>query len=120
MLFVGGLIVAEYVKIINKIQLDVSWGNQTVFENVTCRTSNDVARAVAKLFCPKLYGSTIVEMTEIDHWLTLSLGQFNSKTDFLSGIDVLNKALGPVTYLTGKSISIADFVVFSSLYGKYI
>lgn len=65
-----------------------------------------------------MYGATPLEKTEIDHWLTFAIGPLSSKTDFLSGVQYLNKILGPLTYLASKRISIADFSVFAALYGK--
>ncbi|KAJ8944960.1 hypothetical protein NQ318_013108 [Aromia moschata] len=85
----GGLMVAEHVKVSAKVPLEVSWDNETVVENIQCRTSNDVARTIARLFCQQLYGTTAVETTE---------------------------SLGPFTYLANKRLSIADFIVFSVLY----
>lgn len=102
----------------NKFPLEVEWGNETVVENVSCKNSNDVARAIAKLFCQNIYGTTALETTEVDHWLTFALGPLSSKHDFNDSIDVINKALGPVTYLANKKLSIADFIVFSALYGN--
>ncbi|KAJ8963831.1 hypothetical protein NQ314_005346 [Rhamnusium bicolor] len=112
----GGLIVAEHVKAVLKTPLEVSWGDETTVENVQCKNSNDVARAIAKLFFQQLYGSTAIETTEIDHWLTFALGPLSSKNDFNNGINILNKALGPVTYLVSKRLTIADFIIFSALY----
>ncbi|KAJ8925847.1 hypothetical protein NQ315_009699 [Exocentrus adspersus] len=112
----GGLFVAEHVKFITKTSLEISWGAETTVENISCRNSNDVARAISKLFCQQLYGSTAIETTEVDHWLTFALGPLSSKNDFNNSIGILNKALGPVTYLANKRLSIADFIVFSALY----
>ncbi|XP_018579674.1 bifunctional glutamate/proline--tRNA ligase [Anoplophora glabripennis] len=112
----GGLIVAEHVKALNKTSLEVTWGTETTVENISCKTSNDVARAIAKLFCQQIYGTTAIETTEVDHWLTFALGPLSSKNDFSSAINVINKALGPVTYLANKRLTIADFIVFAALY----
>lgn len=112
------MIVAEHVKTLIKVPVEVTWGNETAVENISCRNSNDVARAIAKLFCQNFYGTTALETTEVDHWLTFALGPLSSKNDFNDSINVINKALGPVTYLANKRLSIADFIVFSALYGK--
>ncbi|CAH1112220.1 unnamed protein product [Psylliodes chrysocephalus] len=112
----GGLFVAEYVKILNKTPLELTWDAESFVEKINCKTSNDVARAVAKLFYPEIYGGSALETTEIDHWLTFALGPLTNKNDFPNSLDKLNKALGPVTYLVAKKITIADFIVFGSLY----
>lgn len=113
---VGGLITAEYTKLSKNVQFEISFGNETVIKEITCRTSNDLARAIAKLYDPQLAGSTPLETTEINHWLTLSLGPLSSKSEFSTALETLNKFLAPVTYLVGKKITIADFIVFGALY----
>ncbi|KAF7280930.1 hypothetical protein GWI33_005395 [Rhynchophorus ferrugineus] len=111
----GGLFVANYVKLTNSA-LDISWGNDSVVENFQCKTSNDVARAISRVLQPGLYGNDARETTEVDHWLTFALGPLSSKFDFYNALEVLDKALAPVTYLANKRLSIADFIVFSTLY----
>lgn len=106
------------MKILNKTPLELTWDAESFVEKINCKTSNDVARAVAKLFYPEIYGGSALETTEIDHWLTFALGPLTNKNDFPNSLDKLNKALGPVTYLVAKKITIADFIVFGSLYGK--
>nr|CAI5819600.1 unnamed protein product [Callosobruchus analis] len=111
----GGLLVAEYLKTSLKIPVEITWGEESIIGNISCRTSNDLARALAKLHCPNLHGTTSVEATEVDHWLTFALGPLNTHNDFGKSIDLLDKALAPVTYLVGKSLTIADFIVFAAL-----
>lgn len=118
MVSVGGLIVANYVKSNSKQPVEVTWGEETFVENFQCRTSNDVARAVAKIALPQLYGTTAIETTEVDHWLTFALGPLSAKFDFFNAVQVLDRSLAPVTYLANKKLSIADFIVFAVLYGK--
>lgn len=74
-----------------------------------------MARAIAKFYNPALAGKTSLETTEVNHWLTFSLGSF-SKHEFPNALEALNKSLAPVTFLVGKSITIADFIVFAALY----
>ncbi|XP_066249632.1 bifunctional glutamate/proline--tRNA ligase [Euwallacea similis] len=114
----GGLIVANHVKASTANSIDITWGEETSVENFQCRTSNDVARAIAKLAMPQLYGVSAIETTEVDHWLTFALGPLSSKYDFFNAIQVLDKFLGPVTYLANKRLTIADFIVFTVLYGS--
>ncbi|KAF5300527.1 hypothetical protein FQR65_LT09148 [Abscondita terminalis] len=118
----GGILIAEYVKTLQE-KVDVSWGSETIVEsndqNYSCSTSNDVARIVArKLNESQLYGCNATEKTEVDHWLTYALGPISSKQDFMQGIQSLNSVLGPLTYLVGKRLTIADFVVFAALYAN--
>lgn len=107
----------NYVKSATKESIELSWGEETVVENFHCKTSNDVARAVAKIALPQLYGSSAIETTEVDHWLTFALGPLSSKYDFFNAIQVLDKFLGPLTFLANKRLSIADFIVFAVLFG---
>lgn len=88
-------------------------------EGIACETSSDVARIVARMLAePQLYGTTALEKTEVDHWLTFSTGPLVSKGEFPNAIQYLNKALGPLTFLVGRRLTIADLVVFSALYGE--
>lgn len=98
------------------VKFEISYGTETVIKEVTCRTSNDLARAIAKFYDPQLAGNTPLETTEINHWLTFALGPLSSKSEFSNSLETLNKFLAPVTYLVGKKITIADFIVFASLY----
>ncbi|CAG9836293.1 unnamed protein product, partial [Diabrotica balteata] len=112
----GGLFLAEYVKLVKNVPLEISWGSDTVVENTNCKNSNDVARTIARSFYPQLYGNSALETTEVDNWLMLSLGPLNYKSEITSVLETLNKVLSSVTYLVGKRITAADFAVFGSLY----
>ncbi|KAK5648583.1 hypothetical protein RI129_003475 [Pyrocoelia pectoralis] len=118
----GGILVAEYL--ISQAQpIEVTWGNESVVElngqKFSFNTSNDIVRIIARSFeDSKLYGSNAIEKTEVDHWLTYTLGPLNSKHEFLTALEYLNKILGPRTFLVGKRLTIADFVVFAVLYAN--
>lgn len=114
----GGLLVATYVNIKTNKALDISWGEESSVENFHCKTSNDIARAISRGVLPALYGNDAIEMTEVDHWLTFALGPLTAKYDFFNAIQVLDRALAPVTYLANKRLSIADFIVFATLYAS--
>ncbi|XP_044264891.1 bifunctional glutamate/proline--tRNA ligase [Tribolium madens] len=119
----GGLIAAEYVKTLKNVSLEVQWGDANVIDNcskkILCETNNDLLRAVARLFSEnELYGSTPIEKTEVDHWLTYSLSLKTSKNDFRGLLTLLNKSLQSVTFLACKRLTIADFAVFASLYSS--
>ncbi|XP_057662757.1 bifunctional glutamate/proline--tRNA ligase [Diorhabda carinulata] len=112
----GGLFVIEYVKKLKNIPVELLWASESVVDNINCKNSNDVARAVAKLYCPEIYGTNPTDATEIDNWLTFSLGSFASKNEFSTALNTLNKILASLTYLVAKKLTIADFIVFASLY----
>lgn len=113
---------AEYLK--ETKQIDIEWSDETSVENgqtkIPCTTSNEVSRLLARLLAEELYGSSPEEKTEVDHWLTYSIGPLSSKNDFASTVDYLNAALGPVTYLAAKRLTLADFTVFAALYGTIL
>ncbi|XP_050316358.1 bifunctional glutamate/proline--tRNA ligase [Anthonomus grandis grandis] len=112
----GGLLVTNYVKNATKTALDLSWGETTTVEDFTCKTSNDVARSVSKRLLPNLYGASAIQSTEVDHWLTFAEGPLSSKYNFFNALQVLDRSLGSVTYLANNQLTIADFIVFATLY----
>lgn len=86
---------------------------------MSCETGSDVARIVARVLAePQLYGNTALEKTEVDHWLTFSIGPLAANGEFPNAVQYLNKVLGPRTFLVGRRLTIADLVVFSALYGR--
>lgn len=98
--------------------MEITWGEETVVDGIVCETGSDVARIVARnLAEPQLYGTTALEKTEVDHWLTFSVGPLAANGEFPGAIQYLNKILGPLTFLVGKRLTVADLVLFSALYG---
>ena len=63
-------------------------------------------------------GEDLVSNTEIDHWLTFSLGPLGNHGEFKNALNYLNDILAPITFLVGDSVSIADYVVFGTLFGS--
>ncbi|CAH1364621.1 unnamed protein product [Tenebrio molitor] len=119
----GGVLAAEYVKSLKNLALEIHWGDENLIDNCTkkikCETNNDLLRAVARLLAEnELYGTTPIEKTEVDHWLTYSLSLKSEKSDFNSLLTFLDKSLDAVTYLACKRLTIADFVIFASLYSS--
>ena len=62
-----------------------------------------------------LYGSSILERTEIDHWLTFSLGPLSCAAEVQSSVAYLETVLQPATFLAGDSVSVADYEVCGRL-----
>lgn len=120
--------VVEYLKDIQPEipPIKIEWGSEitaveTSTQKVQCFKSSEVARIIARTVAEcQLYGSSPIEKTEVDHWLTYAAGPLSSKHDFLNAVQYLNRVLGPLTYLVGKRITIADFAVFAALYCKSI
>ncbi|GJQ78345.1 hypothetical protein Trydic_g22173 [Trypoxylus dichotomus] len=118
----GGLLTAAYIKALHSnTAVDIQWGEESVVHNdkqsVICDSNNDVLRAIARLFDEgALYGRNALEKSEVDSWLTYSIGPLSAKSDFDAAVQRLGKILAPSTYLVGKRFTIADFAVFSVLY----
>lgn len=113
----GALITAEYVK--NAIPVSYEWGSTTALiinEDVVFNTTNSICRYLARL-SPQtnLYGRTLLEKTEVDHWLSYSIGPMASMSEFPNVLAYLDKVLGPVTYIAGSTVTLADIVLWSTL-----
>ncbi len=59
-------------------------------------------------------------MFQVDHWLEFSSGRLNCQSEFVDAVEYLNQVLGPVTYLVGHAVTIADCAVWATLRGRYI
>jgi bifunctional glutamyl/prolyl-tRNA synthetase len=114
----GGLLVANFIK--DTTPITIKWGKVTslqVTSDVSLNTSSTISRYLARIASSYgLYGSTVLERTEIDHWLTFSFGPLLCDKEFEEAILYLNKVLGPITYLVGSKLTIADFAIFGTLY----
>ncbi|KAF4516851.1 hypothetical protein B566_EDAN006246 [Ephemera danica] len=115
---VGGLLTACQVK--SNQNISVQWGNDTALtlpDGFVLDTSASISRYLARITpgC-NLYGSTLLERTEVDHWLTFSQGAITSKNGFAAAVKSLDEALGMTTYLVGHTITIADFCVWGELF----
>uniref|UniRef100_A0A8D8TL22 Bifunctional glutamate/proline--tRNA ligase n=1 Tax=Cacopsylla melanoneura TaxID=428564 RepID=A0A8D8TL22_9HEMI len=100
--------------------VSVAWGKETQFSvnnKNLFQTSNDVCRYLARVKDVKLYGGAdICAQTEVDHWLSFSIGPLQCDQDFSTAILYLNKVLSSCVYLVGSAPTIADFVVYGSLF----
>ena len=81
----------------------------------------DIGPSIARYFAmtanTALYGeSDILQRTEIDHWLTYTLGPLSCQVEFEEALKYLDSILEPSTYLVGKTVSIADYVVYGFLF----
>uniref|UniRef100_A0A670I2V8 Bifunctional glutamate/proline--tRNA ligase n=1 Tax=Podarcis muralis TaxID=64176 RepID=A0A670I2V8_PODMU len=77
---------------------------------VTFTDVNSIARYLARIATSAgLYGSNLLEHTEVDHWMEFSTTKLSSSTSFASAVQELNNCLSLRTYLVGNSLSLADF-----------
>nr|XP_020664115.1 bifunctional glutamate/proline--tRNA ligase isoform X4 [Pogona vitticeps] len=115
----GALLTAEHVK--EHVKISVEEGKETILrvsDEVTFTDVNSIVRYLARIATSSgLYGTNLLEHTEIDHWLEFSTTRLSS-TDFALAVQELNNALSLRTYLVGNSLSLADFSVWATLKGS--
>ncbi|XP_060102446.1 bifunctional glutamate/proline--tRNA ligase isoform X11 [Heteronotia binoei] len=113
----GALLTAELVK--DQVKISVEEGKETILrvsDQVTFTDATSIARYLARIApSARLYGSNLLEHTEIDHWLEFSARKLSDPTYFASAIEELNNSLSLRTYLVGNSLSLADFSVWATL-----
>ncbi|KAL9863346.1 bifunctional glutamate/proline--tRNA ligase isoform 3-T3 [Geothlypis trichas] len=113
----GALLTVEHVK--NDIEISVQEGQETILsvsEQVSFTDVNSIARYLARVAASAgLYGSNLLEHTEIDHWLEFSATKLSTASQFPSAIQELNHCLSLRTYLAGNSLSLADLCVWAVL-----
>ncbi|XP_053794441.1 bifunctional glutamate/proline--tRNA ligase isoform X3 [Vidua chalybeata] len=113
----GALLTVEHVK--NDVEISVQEGRETILsvsEQVSFTDVNSIARYLARVAASTgLYGSNLLEHTEIDHWLEFSATKLSTASQFPSAIQELNHCLSLRTYLVGNSLSLADLCVWAVL-----
>ncbi|KGL87431.1 Bifunctional glutamate/proline--tRNA ligase, partial [Charadrius vociferus] len=113
----GALLTVEHVK--NDVEISVEEGKETILrvsEHVSFTDVNSIARYLARVAgSAGLYGSNLLEHTEIDHWLEFSATKLSTDSQFLSAVQELNHCLSLRTYLVGNSLSLADLCVWAVL-----
>ncbi|XP_004699962.1 bifunctional glutamate/proline--tRNA ligase isoform X2 [Echinops telfairi] len=116
----GALLAVEHVK--DNISISVEEGKENILrvsENVMFTDINSILRYLARVATAAgLYGSNLMEHTEIDHWMEFSATKLSSCNLFTSAVDELNHCLSLRTYLVGNSLSLADVCVWATLKGK--
>ncbi|XP_050172397.1 bifunctional glutamate/proline--tRNA ligase isoform X5 [Myiozetetes cayanensis] len=118
----GALLTVEHVK--NDVEISVEEGKETILrvsEHVSFTDVNSIARYLARVAASAgLYGSNLLEHTEIDHWLEFSATKLSAASQFLSAVQELNHCLSLRTYLVGNSLSLADLCVWAVLKGNNV
>uniref|UniRef100_A0A673K0V5 proline--tRNA ligase n=1 Tax=Sinocyclocheilus rhinocerous TaxID=307959 RepID=A0A673K0V5_9TELE len=99
------LLTAEHVK--GSVNLSVEEGKDTmlhVSDQVQFSDVNSITRYLARV-APALglYGSNMMEQTEVDHWLEFSARRLCAQSDLSSAMGDLDKALALRTFLVGHS-----------------
>ncbi|KAM9608708.1 bifunctional glutamate/proline--tRNA ligase isoform 3-T3 [Morphnus guianensis] len=113
----GVLLTVEHVK--DDVEISVEEGKETILrvsEHVSFTDVNSIVRYLARVGgSGGLYGSNLLEHTEIDHWLEFSATKLSTASQFLSAVQELNHCLSLRTYLVGNSLSLADLCVWAVL-----
>ncbi|XP_008825021.1 bifunctional glutamate/proline--tRNA ligase isoform X1 [Nannospalax galili] len=116
------LLAAEHVK--GDVSVSVEEGKENllrVSENVVFTDVNSILRYLARVATTAgLYGTNLMEHTEIDHWLEFSATKLSSCDLFTSAVDELNHCLSLRTYLVGNSLTLADLCVWATLKGNAV
>ncbi|XP_012870440.1 PREDICTED: bifunctional glutamate/proline--tRNA ligase [Dipodomys ordii] len=114
------LLAVEHVK--GDVSISVEEGKETllhVSENVVFTDVNSILRYLARVATTAgLYGTNLMEHTEIDHWLEFRSTKLPSCNLFTSAINELNHCLSLRTYLVGNSLTLADLCVWATLKGS--
>uniref|UniRef100_A0A8C2JW81 Glutamyl-prolyl-tRNA synthetase 1 n=1 Tax=Cyprinus carpio TaxID=7962 RepID=A0A8C2JW81_CYPCA len=112
----GALLTAEHVK--GSVNLSVEEGKDTML-HVQFSDVNSITRYLARV-APALglYGSKMMEQTEVDHWLEFSARRLCGQSDLSSALGDLDKALALRTFLVGHSVTLADLCIWAALKGN--
>ncbi|XP_034040997.1 bifunctional glutamate/proline--tRNA ligase isoform X3 [Thalassophryne amazonica] len=115
----GALLTAEHMK--ETVQLVVEEGKDTrlrVSDAVQFSDTNSISRYLARV-APALglYGSNMMEQTEVDHWLEFSMRRLCAQPALAVALGELDKALSLRTFLVGHTLTLADLSVWAALRG---
>uniref|UniRef100_A0A8C2DQ59 Glutamyl-prolyl-tRNA synthetase 1 n=1 Tax=Cyprinus carpio TaxID=7962 RepID=A0A8C2DQ59_CYPCA len=108
--------------LMGSVNLSVEEGKDTmlhVSDQVQFSDVNSITRYLARV-APALglYGSNMMEQTEVDHWLEVSARRLCAQSDLSSALGDLDKALALRTFLVGRSVTLADLCVWAALKGN--
>uniref|UniRef100_A0A8B9JFK4 Bifunctional glutamate/proline--tRNA ligase n=1 Tax=Astyanax mexicanus TaxID=7994 RepID=A0A8B9JFK4_ASTMX len=113
-------ILSEHVK--SSVSVSVQEGKDTklhVSERVQFSDVNSITRYLARV-APSLglYGSNMMEQTEVDHWLEFSARRLSGQTSLAPAFGELDAALALRTFLVGHGLTLADLCVWAALKGE--
>uniref|UniRef100_A0A673WHE4 Bifunctional glutamate/proline--tRNA ligase n=1 Tax=Salmo trutta TaxID=8032 RepID=A0A673WHE4_SALTR len=118
----GALLAAEHVK--GSVNLSVDEGKDNklrVSESVQFSDVNSITRYLARVTPTlSLYGSNMLEQTEVDHWLEFSARRVCGQSGLATALEELDKALVLRTFLVGHSLTLADLCVWAALKGQSV
>ncbi|XP_043917459.1 bifunctional glutamate/proline--tRNA ligase isoform X3 [Protopterus annectens] len=94
-----------------------------ISKNVVFKDANSIARYLARITARNgtgLYGTNLLEHTEVDHWLEFSTARLSKPAHFSAAVQELDCCLSLRTYLVGNCLSLADFFVWAALKGSTV
>ncbi|XP_078413219.1 bifunctional glutamate/proline--tRNA ligase isoform X2 [Cetorhinus maximus] len=113
----GALLTVEHIN--NSVSVLIEEGKENILrisENVAFNDVNSIVRYLARVATEnKLYGSNLLERTEVDHWLEFSSTGLASSALFPTAIQELDCALSLRTFLVGHELTLADLCVWAAL-----
>uniref|UniRef100_A0A8C7K7H3 Bifunctional glutamate/proline--tRNA ligase n=1 Tax=Oncorhynchus kisutch TaxID=8019 RepID=A0A8C7K7H3_ONCKI len=116
----GALLAAEHVK--GSVNLSVDEGKDNklhVSESVQFSDVNSITRYLARVTPTlSLYGSNMLEQTEVDHWMEFSTRRVCGQSGLATALGELDMALALRTFLVGHSLTLADLCVWAALKGS--
>uniref|UniRef100_A0A4W6G1R4 Glutamyl-prolyl-tRNA synthetase 1 n=1 Tax=Lates calcarifer TaxID=8187 RepID=A0A4W6G1R4_LATCA len=108
------LLTAEHVK--GSVQVSVEEGKDTrlnVSDEVQFNDTNSIIRYLARV-APALglYGTNMMEQTEVDHWLEFSARRLCGQPGLPVALRELDLALSLRTFLVGHALTLADLAIW--------
>ncbi|XP_056021865.1 bifunctional glutamate/proline--tRNA ligase-like isoform X2 [Ostrea edulis] len=112
----AAFLTAEYLSQKKLVKWSLEQNTTLTVEGTTLTNNFTICRFLANKFPDSaLYGNTILEASEIDHWMTFAADSLSCAAKFCTALSYLDKSLEPVTYMVGRSLTLADFAVWEVL-----
>nr|XP_033793348.1 bifunctional glutamate/proline--tRNA ligase isoform X2 [Geotrypetes seraphini] len=116
----GALLTVEHVK--DNVRISVEEGKENILKVSDSVVFTDVYAIVRYLArtaeSTRLYGSNLMEHTEIDHWLEFGATRLSKASSYRTSIEELNHCLSLRTYLVGNILSLADLCIWAVITGS--
>ncbi|GAB1609594.1 bifunctional glutamate/proline--tRNA ligase-like [Argonauta hians] len=112
------LLVIENLKSSSKFSCDLQYTttNSVEIDRKTSLVGDaSMCRYLVRSTSSPLYGSSLLETTEVDFWIDFALTQLSTGS-FDGDLSHLDKVLGPITYLVGHQLTLADIFIWKRLH----
>ncbi|XP_014254259.1 bifunctional glutamate/proline--tRNA ligase [Cimex lectularius] len=101
-----------------KKQPSVKWGSETVLRSngLSLKSDFTIVRYLALSDKEgKWFGSHVLDESEVNHWVSFSIGPLSYPDEFQDAVAYLDHKLKPLTYFVANQLTLADIAVFSQL-----